>query len=344
VPKVAVVILNWNGREFLRKFLPFVIECSKGEAEIIVADNASTDSSLEFMQQEFPGIRVILNLTNGGFAKGYNDALQQVEADYYVLLNSDIEVTPDWIAPVIRLMESDPSIAACQPKLRSYYQREKFEYAGAAGGYIDKYGYPFCKGRVFQHLEDDLGQYDKESEIFWATGACMFVRAELYHRFGGLDADFFAHMEEIDFCWRLKNAGYKIMYCPDSTVYHVGGGTLPKKSSHKTYLNFRNNLALLYKNLPGKDLWPVFLVRFPLDGLAAFKFLLDGGFGDFYAVMRAHFYFYRNLMNIRKKRKAVTQHSVGCIYQGHLVVDYYLRGLKRFSDFDKKKFTCPGNQ
>lgn len=339
MPQVAVVILNWNGREFLRKFLPSVIRYSKDIAEIIVADNASTDSSIEFLQDNFPGIRIIQNLTNGGFAKGYNDALSQVDADYYVLLNSDIEVTEKWIEPVIELMEKDPLIAACQPKLRSYHNPEKFEYAGAAGGYIDIYGYPFCRGRVFLNLEDDHGQYDDAKEIFWATGACLFVKAKLYHEFGGLDNDFFAHMEEIDFCWRLKNAGYKVMYCPQSVVFHVGAGTLPKKSSHKTYLNFRNNMSLLYKNLPSRLLLPVFMVRFPLDGLAAFKFLFDGGFRDFYAVLRAHYYFYRNIPNLRRKRKALQQHQVSCIYTGHLLFDYYLKKKLTFPDLNPEKFT-----
>ena len=339
MPHVAVVILNWNGREFLRKFLPSVIRYSKDIAEIIVADNASTDSSIEFLQDNFPQIRIIQNLTNGGFAKGYNDALSQVDADYYVLLNSDIEVTEKWIEPVIELMEKDPLVAACQPKLRWYLHPEKFEYAGAAGGFIDMYGYPFCRGRVFLHLEDDSGQYDDPKEIFWATGACLFVKAKLYHQFGGLDSDFFAHMEEIDFCWRLKNSGYKIMYCPDSVVFHVGGGTLPKKSSHKTYLNFRNNLSLLYKNLPDKLLFPVFLVRFPLDGLAAFKFLFDGGFGDFYAVMRAHLHFYRNFPILKRKRRSVLHHQVSCIYYGHLLFDYFLKKKMTFQDLDPEKFT-----
>ncbi len=340
LPKVAVVILNWNGREFLRKFLPSVISNSHGEAEVIIADNASTDSSIEFLAENYPELRIIQNKTNGGFAKGYNDALFHVDADYYILLNSDIEVTPGWIKPVIDLMESDLSIAACQPKIRSYHHPEKFEYAGAAGGYIDHYGYPFCKGRMFQHLEEDKGQYDEISEVFWASGACMFVRAELYHRLGGLDADFFAHMEEIDFCWRLKNAGFKIMYCPDSVVYHVGGGTLPKKSSFKTYLNFRNNLAMLFKNLPGRLLIPVFLVRFPLDGLAAFKFLFDGGYADFYAVLRAHLYFYRNFLRLHSKRKEVAEHRyVSCIYRGHLIVDYYAKHKRIFPQLKPEKFS-----
>jgi len=336
--RIAVVILNWNGREFLRKFLPFVIANSHALAEVIVADNASTDSSIEFLQNNFPEIRIITNRTNGGFARGYNEALAEVNADYFVLLNSDIEVTPNWIEPVIKLMESDNTIAACQPKLRSYYEREKFEYAGAAGGFIDEYGYPFCRGRIFQHIETDTGQYNDEAEIFWATGACMFVRADLYKQFGGLDEDFFAHMEEIDFCWRLKNGGYKIMYCPDSVVYHVGGGTLPKKSSQKTYLNFRNNISLLYKNLPSHLLFPVFAVRFPLDAVAAFKFLLDGGFGDFYAVLRAHIYFYTHFQSIHRKRKQFTKSMVHGIYKGNLVKEYYLNKKRLFSQLDPGDF------
>lgn len=307
---------------------------------MIIADNASTDSSLEFLAEAFPSIRVIQNRTNGGFAKGYNDALKQVKAEYYVLLNSDIEVTANWIEPVVRLMDANPDVAACQPRIRSYYEREKFEYAGAAGGFIDHYGYPFCRGRMFQHLETDNGQYDDSCEIFWATGACMFVRAELYHTLGGLDEDFFAHMEEIDFCWRLKNAGYKINYCPESVVFHVGGGTLPKKSAFKTYLNFRNNLSMLYKNLPDNLLLPVFLLRFPLDGIAAFKFLFDGGFADFYAVLRAHIYFYRNFNSLRQKRKASGHHhDVSGIYRGHLIIDYYLRKKRVFSQLNPGKFS-----
>jgi len=336
--KVAVVILNWNGRKFLEKFLPSVLANSEDVADIIIADNASTDSSIEFLQDNYPQLRIITNRTNGGFACGYNEALAEVEAEYYVLLNSDIEVTKNWIEPVIKLMESDASIAACQPKLRSYHEREKFEYAGAAGGFIDEYGYPFCRGRIFQHIETDNGQYDDAVEIFWATGACMFVKAELYKQFGGFDEDFFAHMEEIDFCWRLKNGGYKIMYCPDSVVYHVGGGTLPKKSSHKTYLNFRNNLSLLYKNLPSHLLLPVFAVRFPLDGIAALKFLIDGGFADFSAVMRAHFYFYRHFFYIRRKRHKITQSMVHGIYKGNLVKEYYIDKIRLFSELNPGDF------
>ncbi len=338
MPKVAVVILNWNGREFLREFLPTVLKYSANVAEVIIADNASTDSSLELLQQNHPEVRIIQNLTNGGFAKGYNDALSHIEADYYVLLNSDIEVTENWISPVIKLMESDPLIAACQPKIMAFHDREMFEYAGAAGGFIDKYGYPFCRGRLFQTLEKDHGQYDDVAEIFWATGACMFVRADLYKKYGGLDQDFFAHMEEIDFCWRLKNEGYRIMYCPTSTVFHVGGGTLPKKSSLKTYLNMRNNIVLLYKNLPTNELLPVFIKRLLLDAIAALKFMVDGGMSDFYAVFKAHTYFYRTYLRHRKKRKAIHQKPVSQIYRGNLVVDYFLRKRHLFSDLPGDRF------
>ncbi len=336
--RAAIVILNWNGRKFLEEFLPTVLSRTGSSAEVIVADNASTDDSVAWMQQHFPHVRLIRNSENGGFAKGYNDALKEVDAEYYILLNSDIEVSENWVDPVLRMMDADPSIGACQPKLRSFHERDKFEYAGAAGGFIDRYGYPFCRGRIFLELEKDEGQYDDPCEIFWATGACMFVRAELYHRLGGFDNDFFAHMEEIDFCWRLKAAGYKIMYCPFSVVYHIGGGTLPKSSSRKTYLNFRNNFTLLYKNLPAGDLFPVFFVRLFLDGVAALKFLLSGGFSDMFAVQRAHFSFYRHYASHRKKRKALQQRKVNCIYQGNLVWEHYIKGIKRYTDLPKKAF------
>ncbi len=337
--RVAIITLNWNGREFLRKFLPFVIENSQNDAEIIIADNASIDSSIEFLEQNYPEIRIIQNLTNGGFAKGYNDALSQVDAEYYILLNSDIEVTPNWIRPIIKLMDSDRRIAACQPKILSYYQQDHFEYAGAAGGFIDRFGYPFCRGRLFQTLEQDFGQYDHASEIFWASGACMFVRAELYHRFGGFDNDFFAHMEEIDFCWRLKNAGYKIMCCPESVVYHVGGGTLPKKSSLKTYLNFRNNLILIFKNIPSEQIFKVFFIRWLFDWVAAFKFLFDGSISDFLAVIRAHLSFFRTIASQIRKRRRISQSAVSGIFKRNLVVEYFIRKHKRFTDLDSQDFT-----
>jgi len=338
LPKTAVVILNWNGREFLEKFLPSVIDFSMDDAEIIIADNASTDDSLDFLKEHYPSLRVIKNQENGGFAKGYNDALKQIEAEYYVLLNSDIEVTSNWIPPLIKLMDEQADIAACQPVIRSYNEPEKFEYAGASGGFIDKYGYPFCRGRIFQVIESDKGQYNDTKEIFWATGACLFVRAGLYHELNGLDEDFFAHMEEIDFCWRLKNKGYKIMVCPDSVVYHVGGGTLPKKSSFKTYLNMRNNIAMLYKNLPSSKLFRVLTVRFFLDMIASVKFLVDGGFKDFFAVTRAYGSFYTKIGKHRHKRRNVKHHDVPHIYRGNIVFAYYLKRKKKFSDLDIMKF------
>ena len=336
--RVAVVILNWNGKKFLEKFLPSLLANSNDKAEIIVADNASTDDSIDFLLSHYPTVRIIRNNHNYGFAKGYNLALAQVNAEYYILLNSDIEVTPNWIDPVIELMDSDPAIAACQPKIRSFHEPHKFEYAGAAGGFIDKYGYPFCRGRMFQTLEEDQGQYDDVCEIFWATGACIFIRAELYNKFGGLDEDFFAHMEEIDFCWRLKNEGYKIMYCPSSVIYHIGGGTLPKISWRKTYLNFRNNCFLLYKNLPENLLFEVFAKRLILDGIAAMKFLITAGFKDFFAVSKAHFSFYGSLRKTKQKRILLKHGPLKNIYKKNIVFEYYLRGKKKFTDLDPEKF------
>lgn len=337
--EVAVVILNWNGKKFLEQFLPGVVENSKGQAEVIIADNASTDDSVSFLKTNFPNIRIIQNRINGGFARGYNDALAQVDAKYFVLLNSDIEVTPNWIQPVINLMERDKQIAACQPKLMSFYNREKFEYAGAAGGFIDKYGYPFCRGRLFQTTEGDGGQYDDETEIFWATGACLFVRSDIYKEIGGLDERFFAHMEEIDFCWRAKNQGYKIMYCPDSTVYHVGGGTLPKKSWKKTYLNMRNNNIMLFKNLPGNRLYKVFVARLVLDGIAAIKFLFDGGFMDLFAVVKAHWVFFFMIKKLKEERKKKILMPVSKILQKNLVYQYFLKGKRKFSELPKDEFS-----
>ncbi len=336
--RVAVVILNWNGRRYLEKFLPMLVRHSQGDAEIVVADNASTDDSVQFLKTHYPEIRIIRNPSNGGFALGYNLALRQVDAEYYILLNSDIEVTENWIKPIISLMDSDHEIAACQPKIRSYLEPKKFEYAGAAGGFIDKYGYPFCRGRIFLSIEEDLGQYDDQIEIFWATGACMFVRAKLFHAFGGLDEDFFAHMEEIDFCWRLQNAGFKIMYCPNSTVFHIGGGTLPKISWRKTFLNFRNNFYLLYKNLPEDRLIRVFTIRLILDSIAAIKFLIQAGFKDFWAVSKAHTSFYRNLQRTKSKRKSLKQGCMKHVYENTIVTDYYLKGRKKFSQLNPEKF------
>ena len=341
--RTAVVILNWNGIRYkhLSSFLPDVIKHSGSDAEVIVADNNSDDGSVAWLKENHPGVRIIQHPSNDGFATGYNEALRQVDADYYVLLNSDIEVSENWIKPVITLMEEDPAVAACQPKImsQSTEYRDEFEYAGAAGGFIDKYGYPFCRGRLFMNLEKDQGQYDDNKEVFWATGACMFVKAELYHQLGGLDDDFFAHMEEIDLCWRMKNQGYKIMYCGASTVYHVGGGTLPKKYPKKTYLNFRNNLTLLFKNLPADRLLKVYIARVFLDSIAAVKFLLGGGLMSCIAVTRAHFSFLRTFRKTMRKRKQNSNKNVSCIYQGNIVMDYFLGGKKTFSQLPEEKFS-----
>lgn len=336
--KVALVILNYNGVRYLEKFLPNVIKYSSDDSVIYVADNCSTDGSVELLIESFPEVRIIQNDSNGGFATGYNKALKTIDAEYYILLNSDIEVTPDWIRPVIELMDSDKSIAACQPKILSYNKKEEFEYAGAAGGFIDKYGYPFCRGRIFQSMERDQDQYNDAIEVFWASGACMFVRSEVFNKLGGFDDDFFAHMEEIDFCWRSKSSGYRIMVCPQSKVYHVGGGTLPVGSAWKTYLNFRNNFILIYKNLPAGKLNYIIAARLILDGIAGLKFMLQGGFSDMIAVVRAHIYFYRNFSKIKSKRKKIRQMEVGEVYKGNIVVDHYLKRKMKFTDL-KKGFT-----
>lgn len=337
--KTAVVILNYNGSEFLKRFLPGVIEKSVHVADIIVADNNSTDDSVEFLEKEFPQVRIIKLPVNRGYAGGYNEALKHVKAEYYVLLNSDIEVTDGWIENVTGLMDSDKNIAACQPKILSWYNKNYFEYAGAAGGYIDKYGYPFCRGRIFQSLEEDKGQYDDVREVFWASGACMFVRADVFHELGGFDADFFAHMEEIDFCWRAKNRGYKITVQPASSVYHIGGGTLPKSSARKTYLNFRNNFSLLYKNMESGRLFVTFILRLILDGIAGIKFFVEGHPADTWSVIKAHFYFYKNMGKLHKKRKQLQHNKISCIYSGNIVFEHYVLRKKTFNDLQSEKFT-----
>ena len=329
----AVVILNWNGKKMLERFLPSVTAHTQGDAEVIIADNGSTDDSLDFLRTNYPNLRIIELDKNYGFAGGYNRALEQVEADYFVLLNDDVEVTPGWIEPIVSHMQQSPETAICQPKLLMYDQRDTFEYAGGAGGFIDKYGYPFCRGRMFTSLEKDHGQYNDPSEIFWASGAAMFVRADVWRQLGGLDNDFFAHMEEIDFCWRAKNAGYRVEYCPQSVVYHVGGGTLPKSNPRKTYLNFRNNMALLYKNLPKRRLAWVMGCRILLDYIAALKFFCERKPKEFSAVIDAHKAFYKWLPELKVKRKNLKQQpNIKGMYQGLLLVDYYLLRKKKFSD------------
>ena len=331
--QIAVVILNWNGAEYLKKFLPTLIQYSN-QARIIVADNGSTDQSVSILQAEFPQVRLIILDRNYGFCEGYNRALQQVHAKYYVLLNSDVQVTDGWLQPMYALLESKEAIAACQPKILSYAEPTKFEYAGAAGGFIDYLGTPFCRGRIFQHVESDLGQYNDTTEIFWATGACLMIRAESYNEMHGLDADFFAHMEEIDLCWRLINSGKKIFYCGASTVYHVGGGTLNKSNPHKTYLNFRNNLYMLHKNLPHQLLLKTIFYKLILDGIAAIKMMVESGFAHFVAVLKAHFAYYGQIRNLNKKRKQIhvnPPHKLpNIIYRKSIIFDYFLRGRKVF--------------
>lgn len=334
-PTVAVVILNWNGKAHLERFLPSVVQHSHG-ATIVVADNNSTDDSLVFLKSHYPQVQIIENRENYGFARGYNEALLHVKADYLVLVNSDVEVTDQWISPVIGLMERNAAIAACQPKVMDLQNRDLFEYAGAAGGYIDKYCYPFCRGRLFNVLEEDKGQYNDACEVFWATGACMFVRTKAFWEAGGFDNDYFAHMEEIDLCWRLKNLGYSIYVEPASVVYHLGGGTLHKISPRKTFLNFRNNLVTFTKNHSASYLWPKIIYRMILDGVAAFKFLLEGNGGHFTAVIKAHLSYYGMLGSTFRKRRLLRQQpgfrdTTSCIYSGNIVYQYYIKGIRTFS-------------
>jgi len=331
--KTAVVILNWNGKNWLEKFLPNVISESS-DATVIVADNNSSDDSVKFLEENYPNIRIIQNDGNFGYAKGYNLSLKQINAEYFVLLNSDIEVTKDWIFPIISLMDSDKTISACQPKILDYNNKNEFEYAGGSGGYIDKFGYPFCRGRIFDDLEEDKGQYNDATEVFWATGACLFVRASHFWEAGGLDEDFFAHQEEIDLCWRLKNKGYKIMVEPKSVVCHVGGGTLQVGSPFKTHLNFRNNLYMMFKNLPLSSLFIIIPIRLVLDGIAAITFLGNKkGISHLFAVMKAHFYFYFEIPKLIAKRRKISQKSsLTGKMRYSILVKNKLKGIKKFYD------------
>ena len=330
--KLSIVILNWNGRKYLEKFLPVLLHNIPDYAEVIVADNHSTDDSIAFLSEHYPEMRLIVNESNGGFAKGYNDALKQVATPYSCLLNSDIEVTHRWVEPIMEQMENDDHIGAVQPKILSYHDRTKFEYAGASGGFIDHLGYPFCRGRLFDNLETDNGQYDDVREIFWATGAAMFVRRDVYHALGGLDEDFFAHMEEIDFCWRMKNHGYKLYVNPASVVYHIGGGTLPKNNSFKTFLNFRNDLYLLQKNLPRKQMFPTLFLRFFMDTAAAFAFLAKGNAKDFKAVYKAWGAFLKNYKKTNAKRvQSPSFNAINDTAKASIVLEHYLKGKKYFN-------------
>ncbi|MCS7018336.1 MAG: glycosyltransferase family 2 protein [Cytophagales bacterium] len=334
-PSLAIVILNYNGSNLLTEYLPLVLQHSPSWARIVVADNGSTDCSLQMLQARFPTVELIDLQANHGFAKGYNLALQQVAADYYLLLNSDVEVTPQWVEPLMALISTNRQIFACQPKMLAKRQPQYFEYAGAAGGLVDALGYPFCRGRLFHTTEPDEGQYNQPVSVFWASGACMLVRADLFHQLGGFDDDFFAHMEEIDLCWRAKNAGYRIMYCPESTVYHLGGGTLAYRNPQKTYLNFRNSLMALIKNEAPKKLWFTLFARMCLDGVAGIRFLLQGEWKHLWAVLRAHFYLYAHLRQLKAKRKQAQRHAIGFVHperwQGSIVWAYFVRGIRQYS-------------
>ncbi len=329
IPSIAVAILNYNGKEFLQKFLPTVLQNSP-QATIYIIDNASTDDSVLFLQQHYPTLRLVVLTQNYGFAGGYNKGLEAIEQittqhAYYVLLNSDVEVTPNWLAPMYDYLQTNAHVAACQPKILDYTNKNYFEYAGAAGGYMDNLGYVFCRGRIFETLEQDTGQYQQVKEIFWASGAALFIRKNAYWEVDGLDADFFAHMEEIDLCWRLRNKGHSLVYIPTATVYHVGGGTLNKQSPFKTYLNFRNNLVLLHKNLPKNQLIYKLFFRMLLDGLAALKMGKDKGWRHFIAVFKAHIDFYKTIPSTNKKRKAIqpkTSHKGW--YTSSILWKYYI--------------------
>ncbi len=339
LPSVAVVILNWNGKSFLQKFLPSVLASDYENLTVIIADNASTDDSVLFLQQNFPRVKIVFNPNNEGFSKGYNTALSQVTADYYILLNSDVQVNSGWIAPIILLMENDEKIAACQPKILSFKNKSQFEYAGASGGWIDNLGYPFSRGRVFDYCEMDYGQYDNSAEIFWATGAALCVRSSVFHELHGFDEYFFAHQEEIDLCWRMQRAGYKIYVEPASVVYHVGGGTLPMGDRKKVYLNFRNNLVMISKNSPFyESAWKI-PVRIFLDTIAAFQALVKGNFSTFISIESAHLYFLKWIFLGKRgqKLRKIKMKKLKGVYRGSVAWKYFIEGNKIFSEIINNK-------
>lgn len=326
--KIAIVILNWNGKALLKTFLPSVVKYS-ASADIYVADNASLDDSIAFVQATYPNVKVIKNSENGGYAKGYNDALANIEADVFCLLNNDVEVTAHWLKPIVHEFKANPTTAIIQPKLLNVNAKDTFEYAGAAGGFIDKFGYPFCRGRIFETLEKDEAQYDDTVDIFWASGACFFIRSSIFNNLGGFDTSFFAHMEEIDLCWRVINANLNIKYIGASTVFHLGGGTLQSNNPKKTYLNFRNSLFTLVKNAKG-NVWFLVLVRLLLDGVAGVKFLVEFKPKHTFAIIKAHFSFYYNVHRLLTLRKA-TKRQKKYYYRTSIIWDYYVNGKKRFN-------------
>ncbi len=328
--KVAIVILNWNGKKLLEQFLPSVLTHSKDLAEIYVADNASTDDSISFLKQNFSQVKIIQNKMNGGYAKGYNDALQNIQADIYALVNSDIEVSENWLEPIIEQFKNESNTAIIQPKILDFKDRMTFEYAGAAGGFIDKYAYPFCRGRIFDSLEKDTGQYDDITNIFWASGACFFIRSVVFHELNGFDEDYFAHQEEIDLCWRTQHAGYIIQYVGASSVYHVGGATLDQANPSKTYLNFRNSLYNIVKNIPKGKLLLTLFIKMGLDGIAAIKFLIELKPNHFFAILKAHISFYSNLNRFLKKRAQLTQTKTSYFKTKSIVWQFFVLGRKKF--------------
>lgn len=338
---VAVVILNWNGQSLLKKFLPTVIESVKNmpEASIYVADNGSNDGSVAFVRKEYPEVNLITFQKNHGFAGGYNRALAQIETEYYVLLNSDVEVTKNWLKILYAYMQNNKDVAACQPKILSYNNKKYFEYAGACGGYIDKFGYPFCRGRILNTVEEDKGQYDTIVDVFWASGACLMIRSEIYHKVGGLDNAFFAHMEEIDMCWRIKSRGYRITCNPESVVYHVGGETLKRDNPRKTFLNFRNNLLMLYKNLPHKHLKKIFETRYYLDNIATLQYMLKGELDNMRAIIMARTEFRKNKASFAEKRKENILKSVSSTFseisQNSIIYEYYIKRHRKFSELKR---------
>ncbi len=326
---IAVVILNWNGRTLLEQFLPSVTQYSK-EATVYVSDNASTDTSISYVKEHYPEVKIVVNKKNGGYAKGYNDALSQIDADIYCLLNSDVEVTPNWLVSIKEKFKSSEKIAAIQPKILDYKKKTHFEYAGAAGGFIDRLGYPYCRGRLFDSIEKDLGQYDDSIPVFWASGACLFIRKRVFEEAGKFDEDFFAHQEEIDLCWRIHNLGYSIHYVGKSVVYHLGGATLSAMNPQKTFLNFRNSLFMLLKNVPGKDFMFLILLRMVLDGIAAIRFITQGKTSHFIAIFKAHISFYRYFSTFVRKRKKLSE--AGKYYSIFSVVWlYFIKKKKHFN-------------
>lgn len=333
-PSVAIVILNWNGKQYLERFLPSVLATSYPNCKIIVADNASTDSSVDYLQQNFPQVELILLKENHGFAKGYNEALKDVNADYYMLLNSDVEVQPGWLQPMVDLLQKEENAAACQPKILAYNNKQLFEYAGGAGGWLDLFGYPFARGRVFDICEEDQGQFDKTEEVFWASGAAMLIKTEVFHQLQGFDEYFFAHQEEIDLCWRIHRAGYRVFCCPQSVVYHVGGGTLPRGNSKKTFLNFRNNQILLSKNLSWSEKWWKIPFRLFLDQVSALKGLLSGDAGYFVAIFKAHLAFFDWVLFHKKMRPPLRRKKLKSfpgVYHGNIVWQHFALKKKYFS-------------